>query len=162
MTNTNDKSFTSADLEQARREAAAQAVAENNTRVQAVTQVLAGYPDLLQKALADPACNETAATALLVPVLRAENDKLKAQVAEKDQKLALIAQGGGQPLATEPLAQDGKQPDAAGADGLDDGQPATFQRKVDELVQAGVPEGAAMQRAGNLLPKAHAAWTNQQ
>jgi signal peptide peptidase SppA len=165
MAEKNESKLTADEIEKQKNDAVAAAVTANNNRILAVTKVLAGNQELLEKAVADPNCDVTAATAMLVPALKAENKKISDELAAANKKLEAIAAAGNPPVkvaATDNLG-DGKQAaDVNAAAGTDDGKKETYMAKVRQLVKdgekAGVKKGDAMITAAKALPKSYEAW----
>jgi signal peptide peptidase SppA len=160
MADENKKTFTADELAKSTSDAVAAAVAAEQKRVQAVTKVLAGHTDLLQTALADASCDETKATAMLVPALQKAITEKDAKLAEAQTKLDAIAKGGNTPVQTNASDNipkpDEKKTEAKG----DDGKSETYVARVKAIMAAdkNIKKGDAMTQAGKELPEAHKAW----
>jgi len=131
---------------------------KERARCAKVAEILGDYPDLMKAAIADPACDETAATAKLAPVLRLELAAAKADLADRDARLEAIAKSGSDPLkavvsdADEANPPDEKTDEAAEA-------ARSYEALVAELKAEGKPDHRARINAAKRFPEAHEAWT---
>jgi len=160
MAKQKEADVTNEQLEQAKLQAADEAVTKERERIMAVTKVLAGHPDLLEKAIADPNCGDEKAQAMLVPKLEARVKELTEQIADRDQRLAKIAEGGNNVVSqqSDEKIEGDKDADAKASTGDDDGKAATYIAAVKQLKSEGKSKAKAMIEAGKSLPKSHQAW----
>ena len=137
------------------------ALADERTRVAAVTKILGDYPDLLATATADPQCGQEKATAMLVPALQGKIEAQTTELKEANDRLAAYAAAGGK--AVEIKAADAeKEPNEDKAAGGDDGKAETYQKAVDEAIAAKVGASKAHSDAATKLPKSFVTWTAAQ
>ena len=127
-------------------------------RIIAIGQVLAGdiFEKVRNKAIAE-SLSLTEAKALAfdaaIEAHKGEIAGLKAQIADRDQKLKAILDGS-TVRAAEPSDADEEKGTAAG----DNGKAETYEAAVKELVAAGKKKGQAGIEAAGKFPQSHEAW----
>ena len=136
---------------------AADQVAAERARCSAVTKILAGHPALLVAAVGDASCDETAATAMLVPALRAELAAETAAREAAEATLAEIAASGADPLKVAATDAEGKTPPDA-----DTPDESTYAGFYAAQIAAGKTEPRARINAAKKFPEAHEKWIETQ
>jgi len=134
------------------------AVAAERDRASAVSKILAGRPELLEKAIADSACGPTEAAAMLVPALEARIADLEQANASLQARLDEIAQSGASALRIAASDDEAPPADESQAPTGDDGKCATYVAAVKAAAASGKTLGDAYAAAGDRLPESHAAY----